>query len=138
MKYGRIRVFGAGTSRALRALVIGISESLLTFVDGAGGVLSFVEFRLPCECRILDSLVGTLSALGVQILHIQVQRHRDHVNHRVRVAECDGSDVASPRRFEVQHALSDLVARELESVRRPLAKSRLSVPVVAGSSAGRP
>jgi hypothetical protein len=60
------------------------------------------------------------------------------VNHRVRVAECDGSDVASPRRFEVQHALSDLVARELESVRRPLAKSRLSVPVVAGSSAGRP
>ena len=115
--------------------VIGISESLVTFVDGAGGVLAFVEFRLPSECRILDSLVGTLAAVGVQILHIQVRRHRDHVNHRVRVAECDGSDVASTRRFEVQGVLSSLVARELENVRRPLAKSGPNGPLVGESSA---
>jgi len=102
--------------------VLGISESLITFIDGAGGALSLVEFRLPSECRILESLVGTLTAIGVQILHIQVQRQRDHVNHRLRVAECDGSEVFAPRRLEVQHALMSLVEGSLTSARRPLAK----------------
>lgn len=104
-------------------VVLGISESLVTFVDGANGALSFVEFRLPSECRILESLVGTLATLGVQILHIQVRMQSDHVNHRLRVAECDGSEVNAPRRGEVQHALLGLVERGLRNVRRPLAKS---------------
>ncbi|HEX6271858.1 MAG TPA: hypothetical protein VFZ53_02405 [Polyangiaceae bacterium] len=107
--------------------MLGISESLITFIDGAGGALSQVEFRLPSECRILESLVGTLAAVGVQIQHIQVQTRRDHVNHRLRVAECDGSDVPPPRRLEVQHALLGLVERALGNARRPLAKSRRRV-----------
>jgi hypothetical protein len=106
--------------------VLGISESLITFVDGANGALTFVEFRLPSECRVLESLVGTLAALGVQILHIQVRKHQDHVNHRVHVAECDGSAVNLPRRTEVQHALLGLVDCALRNVRRPLAKSNPS------------
>lgn len=113
----------AGTPCALRREVLGISESLITFVDGAGGALSLVELRLPSDCRVLESLVGTLAALGVQILHIQVRKHRGHVDHRLRVAECDGSEVASPRRVEVQKALLELVDRALRNVRRPLAKS---------------
>lgn len=104
--------------------VLGISESLVTFVDGAGGALSLIELRLPNECRVLESLVGTLAALGVQILHIRVQAHRDHVDHRLRVAECDGTDVPAPRRHEVQFALVSLVEAALRNVRRPLAKSR--------------
>ena len=104
--------------------MLGISESLITFIDGAGGALSQVEFRLPSECRILDSLVGTLAALGVQILHIQVRPQRGQVDHRLRVAECDGTDVPSPRRLEVQRALVGLVERALRNVRRPLVKSR--------------
>jgi hypothetical protein len=118
--------------------VLGISESLITFVDGAGGVLSFVELRLPTECRILGSLVGTLAAVGVQILHIRVQKHRDHVKHRLRVAECDGSEVTSPKRFEVEGVLSSLVERELENVRRPLAKSRLTAHSADGLTVRRP
>lgn len=104
--------------------VLGISESLITFIDGAGGALSLVEFRLPSECRVLDSLVGTLAAVGVQILHIRVRKQRDYVNHRLRVAECDGSEVLAPRRLEVQHALMSLVEGSLTNVRRPLAKAR--------------
>jgi hypothetical protein len=104
--------------------VLGISESLVTFVDGAGGALSLIELRLPNECRILESLVGTLAALGVQILHIRVQARRDHVDHSLRVAECDGSEVVGPSRHEVQHALVALVEAALRNVRRPLAKSR--------------
>lgn len=115
--------FLAGMARAWRPIVLGISESLVTFVDGANGALSFIEFRLPSQCRVLESLVGTLAALGVQILHIQVRAHSDHVNHRLRVAECDGSEVNSPRRTEVQHALLGLVECALRNVRRPLAKS---------------
>jgi hypothetical protein len=107
-----------------RLSVLGISESLVTFVEGAGGALSLIEFRLPLECRILDSLVGTLAAIGVQILHIQVHAHQDHVAHRLRVAECDGSNVAAPRRLEVQGALLGLVEAALRNVRRPLAKSQ--------------
>jgi UTP:GlnB (protein PII) uridylyltransferase len=103
--------------------VLSLSQSLVTFVDGANGALSFIEFRLPSECRILESLVGTLAALGVQILHIQVRTQRNHVDHRLRVAECDGSDVNVPRRVEVQHALLGLVETALDNVRRPLAKS---------------
>jgi hypothetical protein len=133
----------SGTRRALsrrerKIAVLGLSESLITFVDGAGGVLSFVELRLPAECRVLGSLVGTLAAVGVQILHIRVQRDRDQVNHRLRVAECDGSEVACARRFEVEGAVSNLVERELENVRRPLSKSRLSARAAAKLSIGRP
>jgi len=113
--------------------VLGISESLITFIDGAGGALSQVEFRLPPECRILDSLVGTLAALGVQILHIQVRPQRGEVDHRLRVAECDGNDVPPPRRLEVQHALLGLVERALGNVRRPLAKSRPIELAAAGA-----
>lgn len=109
--------------------MLGISESLVTFVDGAGGALSLIEFRLPNECRILESLVGTLAALGVQILHIRVQAYRDHVDHRLRVAECDGMDVPAPRRHEVQFALVSLVETALRNVRRPLAKSREKLEV---------
>jgi hypothetical protein len=105
-------------------LVLGISESLVTFVDGAGGALSLIEFRLPSECRVLESLVGTLAAVGVQILHIQVRPRRDHVDHRLRVAECDGSAVNAPRRHEVQRELLRLVETALRNVRRPLVKSR--------------
>jgi hypothetical protein len=111
---------------------LGISESLITFIDGAGGALSHVEFRLPSECRILGSLVGTLAALGVQILHIQVQPKSDHITHRLRVAQSDGSDVPMARRLEVQHALLALVECALRSVRRPLAKSREAVITVPG------
>jgi hypothetical protein len=121
--YSANAVFHAGTQRAFRPAVLGISESLVTFIDGAGGALALVEFRLPSECRILDSLVGTLAAVGVQILHIQVRKQRDHVNHRLRVAECDGSEVLSPRRLEVQHALMSLVEGSLTNVHRPLAKA---------------
>lgn len=120
--------------------MLGISESLVTFVDGANGALSLIEFQLPSQCRVLESLVGTLAALGVHILHIQVRTHRDHVNHRLRVAECDGSAVNAPRRTEVQHALLDLVEGALHNVRRPLAKSNPSARVAtpAGSSARVP
>ena len=111
--------------------MLGISESLIRFVDGAGGALSLIEFRVPSECRILESLVGTLAAIGVQILHIQVRNHRDHVDHRLRVAECDGSLVASPRRVEVQRALLELVECALSNVRRPLARSRRASDVAA-------
>jgi hypothetical protein len=119
--------------------VLGISESLVTFVDGAEGALSLVEFCLPTQCRILDSLVATLTAIGVQILHIQVQAGGDHVKHRVRVAECDGSAVNAPRRLEVQRALLELVECALRNVRRPLAKSRsLRARVSLGSLARLP
>lgn len=113
-------------------LVLGISESLVTFVEGAGGALSLIEFRLPSECRILESLVGTFAAIGVQILHIQVSARSDHVAHRLRVAECDGSNVGASRRLEVQGALIGLIEGALRNVRRPLAKShrhRASVAV---------
>jgi hypothetical protein len=103
-----------------------LSESLVTFIDGAGGALSAIEFRLPSECRILGSLVSTLAAVGVQIMHIQVQPQADQVNHRLRVAECDGSAVNAPRRLEVQHALLGLVESAIRNMRRPLAKSRPS------------
>jgi hypothetical protein len=104
--------------------MLGMSESLVTFIDGAGGALSAIEFRLPSECRILESLVSTLAVVGVQIMHIQVQPHADQVSHRLRVAECDGSAVKAPRRLEVQHALLGLVECAIRNVRRPLAKSR--------------
>ena len=118
------RLLCVGTRCAHAHDVLGISESLVTFVDGAGGALSLVEFRLPSQCRILESLVGALAAIGVQIMHIRVRTHDDHLNHSLRVAECDGSAVGTPRRSEVQRVLTGLVERALANVRRPIVKSR--------------
>ena len=118
--------------------MLSLSQSLVTFVDGANGALSFIELRLPSECRILESLVGTLAALGVQILHIQVRTQPSHVDHRLRVAECDGSDVNPPRRVEVQHALLGLVEHSLDNVRRPLAKAGFSERAAVASASKAP
>jgi hypothetical protein len=85
------------------------AEVTAKFAGGIGDALSLVELRVPQHVCLMGSLVVALSAIGVHILRIDVQRRANRLDHVIRIGESDGSAVPAPRRPEVQRTLLALL-----------------------------
>lgn len=109
----------------------GAIEAQVRFLVGDSDALFALELQLPENCQILESLVGKLVLVGVQILQLKVKRDSNRIHHRIRIAHTNGQSIRSPQRQIVQGALfellDDVVTRRLAA---PLA-GQLSVVTAA-------
>jgi len=101
------------------------AEVTAKFAGGIGDALSLVELRVPQHVCLMGSLVVALSAIGVHILRIDVQRRANRLDHVIRIGDSDGEAVPAPRRPEVQRTLLDL----LDSLIAPAQAPAVAVPV---------
>jgi hypothetical protein len=97
------------------------AEVTAKFAGGIGDALSLVELRVPQHVCLMGSLVVALSAIGVHILRIDVQRRANRLDHVIRIGESDGSAVPAPRRPEVQRTLLALLDNLIAPAQAPAA-----------------
>lgn len=113
------------------------AEVTAKFAGGIGDALSLVELRVPQNVCLMGSLVVALSAIGVHILRIDVQRRANRLDHVIRIGDSDGSAVPAPRRPEVQRTLLELLDRLItpSSVQASAANAPAASPAIAHAPA---
>jgi [protein-PII] uridylyltransferase len=81
------------------------SETVVRFVEGAGGALVTLEVETDDQSGLLHALSQTLFEQGVQIAESEVRTMGGRVYDRFHIHEVDGSAIAPARRLQIQVAV---------------------------------
>lgn len=111
----------------------GSIEAQVRFLEGDTDALFGLELHLPENCQILESLIGKLMPVGVQILQLKVKRDSNRIRHRIWIAHTDGQSIRPPQRQVVQSALFELLDDIVTRMRQAPISDQLSVATVGAA-----